>query len=605
MNYSKLFIVLALLVGLVSMMWFVIAAMLEEKVPVLKPGEYIFDYVVVGAGTSGSVVASLLSKHSTATVLLVEAGDRFGFLSKIPLLTTFQQKGLNDWAFLSTPQMHSSKGLDDQRQCLPRGKGLGGSAQLNYMLHFDGFEGDFERWNREFGLKGWDWLSFKPFLQAGNSKPFERLEISHDYSKIATAFHRASMEFEHKNWHFRKAQYNIKNGLRYNVYQRYLQKAYKRRNLRVMTNTLAKSLQYRVDGSGKVFVKSVQLATKDESTGKEHIFEVNILREIIICAGAYQTPQLLQVSGLGNREELRKLKVDVPPFLPHLPMVGKNLHDHLNLPLFVSIDTEGPSLNQRALLSPMSILSYLTMGGSHLGNFGVLGHMYNYGKNLSDVFGLTIFAAGAIDEAALMSISNFKKSHFRALFPRYYNSSQEGFVLISSCLQPLSRGDVKILSPNIRKHPVINPNYLASPKDIECTIKAIRAGIELVNSESFSSLLGTHLHWPRIKECLDPFEKKFSKYVQPSDRYLECLLRHVGLGSHHPGGTCRMGTNAQNSVANSKFRVHGIENLRIMDASVLPTPISGNPNSIIVGMAVRGAAMILKDQMKSQTNDDN
>ncbi|XP_013099182.2 neither inactivation nor afterpotential protein G isoform X1 [Stomoxys calcitrans] len=608
MNYSiiflEIFIVLALLAGLVSMLWFVIASLLEEKVPVLTPGEYIFDYVVVGAGSSGSVVASLLSKHSKSTILLVEAGDRFGFLSKIPLLTTFQQKGVNDWSFLSTRQAHSSRGLEEERQCLPRGKGLGGSAQLNYMLHFDGYEGDFERWSRDFKLKGWDWLSFKPFLQAGNSKPFERLEITPDYSKIATAFHRASSAFEHRNWHFRKAQYNIKNGIRYNVYQRYLQKAYKQRNLRVMTNTLAKSIEFRMDTKKgkKVAVRSVRLATKDANTGKEFVFEVNVLRELIICAGAYQSPQLLQVSGLGNRTHLKEQQVRSEPFLPHLPMVGQNLHDHLNLPLYVSIDTVGPSLNQRALLSPWSILSYLTVGGGHLANFGVLGHVHNYAKNLSDIFGLTFFAAGAIDEAALMSISNFRKSYFRALFPRYYNSSQEGFVLISSCLQPLSRGEVQIQSSSIRRQPLINPNYLSDRRDIACTIKAVRAGIELVNSQPFSSLLGPQIHWPRIKECLNGVENEFI-LQGPSDKYLECLIRHVGLGSHHPGGTCRMGTNAQNSVVNAKFKVHGIENLRIIDGSVLPTPISGNPNSIIVGMAVRGAAMILKEEKKKTINN--
>ncbi|XP_061399547.1 neither inactivation nor afterpotential protein G [Musca vetustissima] len=603
MDYSieEICILLALFVGLLSMMWFVIVALMEERVPIIHPGDYLFDYVVVGAGTCGSVVASILAKHSNATILLVEAGDKFGILSKIPLLTTFQQKGINDWGFLSTSQLHSSKGLEDARQCLPRGKGLGGSSQLNYMLHFDGHEGDFERWSRELNLTNWNWSSVKPFLKAGAARPFERMDITPDYSLLAKAFNEASVEFLHKPWHFRTAQYNVKNGLRHSVYQRFLQSAYKQKNLRIMLNTYAKSIEFALDENPNknVYAKSLWLSTKDEKSGKEYSFEVRIGRELVVSAGAYQTPQLLMVSGLGKRNELKQIIGNVSAFLPDVPMVGQHLHDHINLPLYISIDAVGPTLNQRSLLNPMSILNYLTTGGGHMGNFGVLGHIGHFGRNLSDTYGLTFFGAGSIDESVLMSISNFKKSHFRALFPRYYNSSQEGFVMISTCLQPLSRGNVKIQSSNIKKHPLIDPKYMAEKADVECTLKAIRAGIEVVTSEAFSSL-GVQIHWPRIKECIGSVEHNI-RNNNPSNEYLECLIRYVGLGSHHPGGTCKMGTNVENSVVNEEFKIHGIDKIRIIDASVLPTPLSGNPNSILVGMAMRGAAMILKDHIY---NDD-
>lgn len=349
------------------------------------------------------------------------------------------------------------------------------------MLHFDGYEGDFERWSSELNLKSWNWSSVKPFLKAGTARPFERLDIKPDYSLLAKAFNDASVEFVDKQWQFRKAQYNIKNGLRFSVYQRFLQSAYKQKNLRVMLNTYAKSIQFALnqDPQKNVYAKSLWLSTKDDKSGKEYNFEIRIGREIIVCAGAYQTPQLLMVSGLGRHSELEKIIGNVPSFLPEVPFVGQHLHDHLNLPLYVSIDVVGPTLNQRSLLSPLSILNYLTTGGGHMGNFGVLGHMENFGRNLSDTYGLTFFGAGAIDESVLMSISNFKKLHFRALFPRYYNTSQEGFVMISTCLQPASRGNVKIQSVNVKKHPLIDPNYMAEKVDVECTIKAIRAGIEV------------------------------------------------------------------------------------------------------------------------------
>ncbi|KAM7362882.1 neither inactivation nor afterpotential protein G isoform 2-T2 [Cochliomyia hominivorax] len=484
MNFNKIFILGALVIGLISMIWFVIAALLEQRVPnVLTPTDgYIFDYVVVGAGTAGSVVASLLSKHSNATVLLIEAGGHFGLLSKIPLLTTFQQKGLNDWSFLSTPQKHSSKGLEELRQCLPRGKGLGGSAQLNYMLHCDGYEGDFERWANDFNLSDWNWLSVKPYLEAGYPKPFERLEIPDDYSKITLAMQNAQNEFLHKQWRFRKTRYNIKNGLRYSVYQRFLHDSYKYKNLRIMTNTMAKKIEFYMDKQNKVKVKSLKISVKDENTRKELIYQVDVQKELILCAGTYQSPQLLMVSGIGNREELKKQHVFVPDFLTELPSVGQNLHDHINLPLYSSIQVVGPTLNQRALLDPLSIFNYLTVGSGHLGNFGVLSHIDSLEGNVNETFSLAIFGAGAIEEVALMSISNFKREHFRALFPRYYNTSQEGFVTVTTCLQPISRGSVKIQSANIRKNPLIDPNYLAEKHDVNCAIKSIRAAVECFSS---------------------------------------------------------------------------------------------------------------------------
>lgn len=376
---------------------------------------------------------------------------------------------------LTTPIIFSIS----QRQCLPRGKGLGGSAQLNYMLHCENYERDFESWSRDYNLSHWDWNSVRPFLEAGNSKPYESLELPHDYSKITLAIQKAQNEFMHKPWNFRKARYNIKNGLRHSVYQRFLHNAFKYKNLRIMTKTMAKRIEFKVDQSDKVKVKILKISIKDDHTRKEQTFEISVQKELIVCAGTYQSPQLLMVSGIGRQDELKKFKIIVPDFLPELPMVGQQLHDHINLPLYTSIQVVGPTLNRRALLDPTSLFNYLTVGTGHLGNFGVLGHIDNLEDEFDKPFSLTFFGLGAIDEVALMSISNFKRHQFRALFPRYHNATQEGFVVISGCLKPASRGSVKIQSSNIRKNPIINPNYFAEQRDVECTIKAIKAATEV------------------------------------------------------------------------------------------------------------------------------
>ncbi|XP_037949799.1 neither inactivation nor afterpotential protein G [Teleopsis dalmanni] len=598
MQFQKIVVIGACIIACLSFLWLLLCKLLEERVSnTLEPAEgYVFDYVIVGAGTAGSVVASLLAKYSNSTVLLVEAGDKFGFLSKIPLLTTLQQKGVNDWSFLSVPQKHSSRGLKEQRQCLPRGRGLGGSSQLNYMLHFDGYPQDFYYWYKTHNLSTWRWDFIKPYLDAVNPSPNEMYEIRRDYSKLTTALHLAEEELIHKPWLFRRARYNIKKGLRYNVFQHFLKPAFKYKNLHIITNAMAKRIELKKD---KKSVKSLLIGVKDEYTRKEKLFTVDIREELILSAGAYQSPQLLLVSGIGDYEQLEKLNIKLQK---QLPKVGTNLHDHLNQPLFVSIEVIGPTLNQKALLDPYSLFNYLSSGTGHLGNFGVLAHV----DDIFSVhnFGLTFFAAGAIDETALMSISNFKREHFRALFPRYHNSTQEGFVIISTCTKPKSRGSVTISNSNIRKNPLINPNYLSKDIDVNCTIEAIRAAVEIITSEAFANLR-PRIHWPKIKNCAKygPFELDFV-WNKPSDSYLECILRHVGLGSHHPAGTCSMGSTAMNSVVDAEFRVHGLKNLRVIDASVIPIPLSGNPNSVVSALAVRGVTMILKMQLNENINNN-
>ncbi|XP_020817627.1 neither inactivation nor afterpotential protein G [Drosophila serrata] len=594
MHFQKILVVGGIVFGFLSALVLLVGTLLKDSIPnVLAPQErqFAFDYVIVGAGTGGSTLTSLLTKHSNGSVLLIEAGGQFGLLSRIPLLTTFQQKGINDWSFLSVPQQHSSRGLIERRQCLPRGKGLGGSANLNYMLHFDGHGADFDAWRDVHNLSDWSWAHMRSFMAASKPKSSEMFEVPRGYSKLSEALDEAQAEFAHKDWIFRRSNYNIKNGLRHSVVQQFLNPVLHRANLRLLPDALVKRIQLSTDRVPRA--TSILVGTKDEDN-KEQEFSVEVRRELILCAGAYQTPQLLLASGIGERSILKKLGI---PLQHKLPSVGQNLHDHFNLPLFVSMGATGPTINQRTLLNPMTLINFLSSGTGPLGNFGVLGNVASHGE--SSPYGITFFGAGAIDEAALMSISNFKGAAFRALFPRYYNASQEGFVVISSCLQPRSRGSVGLLNRHMRRNPLIDPNYLSRDVDVVCTIAAIRSAVKLVTSAAFASL-HPRIHWPKLQECSNfgPFERDFSEN-RPSDHYLECLLRHIGLGSHHPGGTCALG-----SVVDSKLRLQGVSNVRIVDASVLPRPVSGNPNSVVVAIALRAASWILKSELQAGAASD-
>lgn len=314
----------------------------------------------------------------------------------------------------------------------------------------------------------------RSFMEAAKAKPADMLQIPRDYSKLTEALNEAQAQFSHKDWTFHRSRYNIKNGLRHSVQQQFLNVVLHRHNLRLLPEALVKRIQFSSTPGPRTQASSILVGIKDENN-QELEFTIEVGRELILCAGAYQTPQLLLASGIGDSSIMKKLGI---PLQLHLPSVGQNLHDHFNVPLFVSMGVAGPTLNQNTLLNPMTLLNFLSSGSGPLGNFGVVGNVASHGG--PSPFGITFFGAGAIDEAALMSISNFKGPAFRALFPRYYNSSQEGFVVISSCLQPRSRGSVGLINRHMRRNPLIDPNYLSSEEDVACNIEAIRSAVKVI-----------------------------------------------------------------------------------------------------------------------------
>lgn len=280
----------------------------------------------------------------------------------------------------------------------------------------------------------------------------------------------------------------------------------------------------------------------------------------------------------------------------NLPGVGKNLHGHFNTPMFVSID---PPLSVTAdkIQSFSEIWKYLKNGEGFLSYLPMMGVAHT-NENIAFI----LFGMGSTDEAALRAIANFKPETFRSLFPLYHNSSQEGFVFLSSCLQPKSRGTITLASNNHQTHPKINPNYLSQYDDIKCLQKAIRLSKEIIESPPFKKL-NAKIHWPKLNQC--------ELFDLLSDEYLECWIRVGSLTGYHPGGTCKMG-NDDSSVVNENlrfvifiikycsikknswfFRVKGIRGLRIIDASIMPSALTHFPNSALIAIADRAVSLIL------------
>uniref|UniRef100_A0A182VWI7 Glucose-methanol-choline oxidoreductase N-terminal domain-containing protein n=1 Tax=Anopheles minimus TaxID=112268 RepID=A0A182VWI7_9DIPT len=599
-----------------------------------------FDYIIVGAGTAGCVLANRLSENPNVTVLLVEAGDTFGAASIIPLISTAMQGTKYDWAFRTTPQKYSSHGLGNNQQLLPRGKGLGGSGQINYMLHFTGIREDFDRWE-QLGARDWNWHAMKPYLDklhqpsGGNIDRYdddddiqecnqeltgeELYETNNHYvsilsesdkqasinfcsrkmatqkrhistanrlhitevdtrdSLLAKVFTEAPQELG-RGYHFRPARYTIRNGIRWSSYHAYLRPAFGRPNLSILTSSSVAKVLF--DESNRTKGVVVQTIGTDQPP-----VNIPVGQEVILSAGALHTPQLLKLSGIGPKLELQRHGIEV---VHDSPAVGQNYFDHLNLPLFVSINATA-SVTVDKVLSVDTFLQYLKHGRGVLATTAIAG----IGGPRDGQYGIILFGMGSVDEQALRHVSNMKQDTFRAFFPSYQNASQEGFLFLSTCHQPSSRGAIFLRDRHIDSVPFFNPNYLKNRDDIECMSKAIRLAARTVRTDAFRKI-GAQLHWPHIKRCSN-FGPPVNREEEPSDRFLECILRTSALTGHHPGGTAAIGSHGE-AVVDNQLRVHGVHGLRVVDASVFPAPVSGTPNSVVIAVAERGSELILQNE---------
>uniref|UniRef100_A0A182J0V1 Glucose-methanol-choline oxidoreductase N-terminal domain-containing protein n=1 Tax=Anopheles atroparvus TaxID=41427 RepID=A0A182J0V1_ANOAO len=512
--------------------------------------------LLVGAGTAGCVLANRLSANPNVTVLLVEAGDTFGAASIIPLISTAMQGTKYDWAFRTTPQKYSSHGLVN-------------NAKHNYASILT--EGD-EHTS----------ITLCPRLMRHNGQRMDTPEALHvtevdpQESLLAKVFTEAPRELG-QEYLFKPARYTIRNGIRWSSYHAYLRPAFDRPNLTILTSTSVAKVLFDERKRTKGIV------VQGGGSEQKQLVTVNAHREVILSAGALHTPQILKLSGIGPKLELQRHGVEL---VHDSPNVGRNYFDHLNLPLFVSIDVK-VSVTVDKVLSVESIVQYLQHGRGVLATTAVAG----IGGARGERHGIILFGMGSVDEQALRHVSNMQQDTFRAFFPFYRNASQEGFLFLSTCHQPRSRGAIYLRDRHITSEPFFNPNYLKDRTDIECMAEAIRLAVRTVQTDAFRNI-GAQLHWPRIKRCSN-FGPPENTHQMPSERYLECILRTSALTGHHPGGTAAIGPDA-GAVVDNKLRVNGVQGLRVVDASVFPTPVSGTPNSVVIAVAEKGSDLILK-----------
>jgi choline dehydrogenase len=520
------------------------------------------DYVIVGAGSAGCVLANRLSAAG-ARVLVIEAGDRDRnpFIHMPAGLAQLVGNKQVDWDYYTEPQPR----LDSRRLYWPRGRVLGGSSSINAMCYTRGQREDYDAWARAAG-DGWSYASVLPYFKKaeahyagaseyhGGDGPLSVSQLGFR-NPLTAVFVEAAVSAGHRRNHdFNGAQqagvgfYDVtqRAGRRCSAARAYLAPVAARKNLEVVVNALA--LRCRVEGTKAV---GVQYAV-----GTQQRY-APCAGEILISAGAIGSPQLLMLSGIGPAPHLGEHGIEVRR---DAPGVGANLQDHLDVCTLYKC-TRPVTYDFGRLHEAWVALRYLmTRSGPGVSNIAEAGGF--------------VCSRGAQDgrpDIQLHFVPAQLDDHGRNRLPGH------GFTVHACTLRPRSRGSIRLRSSRAGDKPRIEANYLDDPYDLEVLLEGIRISREIIGARPFDAFRGTEI---------------FPGAAATSKDALIAFVRRKAETIYHPVGTCRMGTDAD-AVVDPELKVRGIDGLRVVDASVMPTLISGNTNAPTIMIAERAADLIL------------